>query len=614
MKHIFTLLLLGCSYFAVAAPSTYQSLAGINRYWLAQEDVQQDRLPEYKERTDKEWIRLHLSLVEQTLRNRSMTGLSAQQQQRRKQTLDYLHDYWMAGNFPLNEQYSYRRPIFIDKHDNFCAVGYLVKATGHEAVSRMIASRTNLAYVMDMQYAELDAWAKDYGFTKEELAWIQPTYAPDYRITSLGKGVNGIVKELFVDNAEERLYVGGFFSQADETIDASNIAYLTKEGTAYQWHNMGNGINGQVFAICEFEGKIFAGGAFSMAGTSNVNNVAYWENGNWYAAGCLSGSVQDLVVFNGALYAAGAFDICSGVTGINFAKWNGLGWTPIYGLSGQVNTMEIVENRLLLGGYFTYQASQVNAIAWNAAMGFMPFASDAVNSVNDFAVFNGRVYAGCNRLNVTNNNLLLLQLENDEWKPVSKTGEADTFWPWPVNGQMTINTLLAEENTLLAGGLFESTEDMTMIKNCADVTPAPYAGEQKYFLTNGAISKMIWFKGDLIAGGSFQIAGIDDTIIVSRGIGRRVSRITGIEEADKDFTLRIYPNPLSNDRLLTIENEGKADRILFMDISGRIIFRGQLRADKKEQQVQLPALVPGLYLVELGNSKGEKAVQKLVVR
>src|SRR5690606_37189284 len=165
--------------------------------------------------------------------------------------LDHLHAYMLAGAFPQNEDYTYRTPIFIDKHDNFCAVGYLVKATGYEQVSRMIAAKINLAYVREMDYPELFAWAKDYGFTVDELAWIQPTYGPSAPAFVIGQGTDGPVMEMYVGTGD-KLYVGGNFTNVNINTAAASIAYITESGNVDTWHTMGNGVNGTVLAIAEY--------------------------------------------------------------------------------------------------------------------------------------------------------------------------------------------------------------------------------------------------------------------------------------------------------------------------------------------------------------------------
>lgn len=612
MRYLITIALICCVCCSTAIPSTYRKLNDVNRYWAEQKDVKQNLLPAYSSKPEREWIRLHLSLVEQTLRNRPVTHLSLSQQQLRKEALDHLHQYWLAGNFPLNEQHSYRTPIFIDNHDNFCAVGYLVKATGHEPVSRMIASRTNLAYVMDMRYPELDRWARSYGFSKEELAWIQPAYPPAHYTDPVGGGTDGDVKELSKSQDGEKLYVGGSFTTVDNNINASNIAYVTKDNGVYNWHKMGNGTNGPVMAVAELNGKIFAGGSFTMAGTETVNNIAYWENNSWHSAGCLYGTVSDLVVFNGELYAAGDFDVCAGSSEVNFAKWNGTTWAyQVPPVEGKVNTLEAVGDRLLLGGDMIYQGNKINAIAWKPGVGFQPFISNVTHPINDFEPFKGTLYASCTVPAESSNTITLLKLENNQWLPVYEG--SDPFIPF--HDKLSLNTLLVEGETMLAGGSFIGLDMMSMATNCKDVTPMPYAPGTKNFYTDDEIHKMIWFKNDLIAGGSFRngMTPVAGTPIPVGGIARRTSQITSIPEPGKN-PFRIYPNPMAVNGRLTIENNSSATLLKISDITGRTIFKAPLQAGSKVQQVQLPNMVPALYMAELHDTKGMRYTQKLLLQ
>lgn len=125
---------------------------------------------------------------------------------------------------------------------------------------------------------------------------------------------------------------------------------------------------------------------------------------------------------------------------------------------------------------------------------------------------------------------------------------------------------------------------------------------------------MIWFKNDLIAGGLFE-SGMDPVgaVIPLGGIARRISRTSGIANPGAGLAFRIYPNPLSGNKMLTIENGGTAEQLSVYDIAGKVIFKTALKAGKEIQQVQLPAMAPALYMVELRN-KGAKLTQKLLLQ
>jgi hypothetical protein len=69
-----------------------------------------------------------------------------------------------------------RSPVFIDDAGTYCAVGQLIKETGYQAFAQEVSEENNYGYILDMNYTELDKWARVQGFLKEELAWIQPCY------------------------------------------------------------------------------------------------------------------------------------------------------------------------------------------------------------------------------------------------------------------------------------------------------------------------------------------------------------------------------------------------------------------------------------------------------
>ena len=498
MKYLFTFLLL-FSFCYNGHASVYDKLCDVNKLW-EENDVASIQFPKNKQRTSQEWIQLHLSLVEQILRSRNIDNLSAEQKLNRNTALDHLHEYWLAGKFPQNTEYNYRTPIFIDKYDNFCAVGYLVKATGHEEVSRMISSATNLAYVREMHYPELDNWAKEYGFTKDELAWIQPSYPPNNYAYSVANGTNGNVNELFVDGLGDKLYVGGLFSKVDDTMSIANIGYVTEVNDFYAWHKLGNGLNGIVTAITEYNNDIIAAGSFTASGSTTVNNVAKWDGQSWAAFGCLSGVVTDMIVFQGDLYACGKFDICGGDTAVTFAKWDAGNWNAIAGMKGKVNTLMIADTLLYLGGAFEYNTVQINAIRWNNNIGFKTFNTAPQNEVNALTRYGDTLYAGC-KMTSTIYPAPLEICVNDTWEIDTSRIVTNMF------GAKAIRSFCTLADTILAGGSFTSYMDLIRMENCIPVknfTNVVYHGFNNSFNVDSTINKFTIFNNKIIVGGDFS--------------------------------------------------------------------------------------------------------------
>jgi hypothetical protein len=118
----------------------------------------------------------HLHGVADRLAARTAPSLGEGPCQRRLALLDTLQAYADRGRFPLNHTVPGRTPVFVDEQGTACAVGQLMIGSGHAALAERICKEMNLAYVHDIELPEVAVWARDNGFTIDELAWIQPTY------------------------------------------------------------------------------------------------------------------------------------------------------------------------------------------------------------------------------------------------------------------------------------------------------------------------------------------------------------------------------------------------------------------------------------------------------
>ena len=639
MKILFTLLLNYTVLLATAAPAqTFNKLCELNTCWAEQTDIDNLPYPEFDNRNEQDWIRTHLQLVEQTLRNRSTEHLSTSQKVNRLAALDQLNNYWNSGAFPVNDEYNYRTPIFIDKYDNFCAVGYLVKATGHEDVSRMIAAKTNLAYVREMNYTELFAWANEYGFTVDELAWIQPNYTtyPSETSIAIGKGTNGSIYEMYVGDAGNRMYIGGDFDMVDSTISAGNIAYLTDSNNVYTWHNMGLGVNGKVNAIVEFDNKVFIGGHFNRSGTTPMSSIAWWDGANWQRAGCIDGIVKDLVVYNNILYACGMINMCNGETNVNFVKWNGTIWQALPGLKGGINVMYVSGNELLLGGAFAYNSQNENIIRWHNTNGFTTYAGKIDNEVTDIINYNG--YNIASAKSTVNKDYLLYKDSAGLW----------TGWKKGIGNANVIsyNTLCVEDSMLWVGGNFSAFEHDPVYQWNYVYTHNMNIRYDYWlmlrsnpgFYLDGSIDKFAMFKGNLIGAGGFTYSYIPYTANkqdklygifyhkkytppppkilywekeYGSNAGIEGDKPTGMSNINKVADeCNIYPNPVSSGSTLSIKGDFGAKYLKLYDLVGKQVLKQTI---SNYNQVNLPSLAPGIYIAELSNAQGEKAVNKIIV-
>lgn len=138
-------------------------------------------LSKYGERPDAEVkeglrIRTHLKYVEEKLRSKDVSSLSQEKRAKRMELLDLLREYRKNGEFPTNYKYERRKPCFIDRDGNICAVGYLVAKTVGRGFAEKIASDFRYARIHEMESPGLKEWVASSGLTLMECAMIQPAY------------------------------------------------------------------------------------------------------------------------------------------------------------------------------------------------------------------------------------------------------------------------------------------------------------------------------------------------------------------------------------------------------------------------------------------------------
>jgi hypothetical protein len=161
--------------------SVYDQLVYVNAEWRNQTDADPKlRSNTPKPLTEQQLIQLHLSETEKLLRGRDVSKLSPILKENRLKNLNVLHQYRMAGIFPLNTKHINRQPYFIDDYNVYCAVGYLMKMSGADEVAKDIRRTQNYSYLSDIHHDKLMSWVQQSGLTFDELALIQPAYGEDW--------------------------------------------------------------------------------------------------------------------------------------------------------------------------------------------------------------------------------------------------------------------------------------------------------------------------------------------------------------------------------------------------------------------------------------------------
>ena len=90
-----------------------------------------------------------------------------------------------------------------------------------------------------------------------------------------------------------------------------------------------------------------------------------------------------------------------------------------------------------------------------------------------------------------------------------------------------------------------------------------------------------------------------------------IASIDNTKSEKNMFDLIAYPNPFNNEATIELKSTGNEQvHLIIMDITGRIIESLQIKANEPLHIGK--NLVPGIYLIQAINSKGERAVFKLI--
>ena len=628
MKQIYLILTLwlmsSATGFSQGEQNMYDQLAEVNKEWLKQSDVNPDDFAFTASYGAYDMIQQHLIFVEKTLRTRNTDHLTATQQENRLASLDDLQEYWKAEAFPINDSYAYRTPIFIDSYNNFCAVGYLLKASGNENISRNIAAEGNLDYVESMEYPELMAWAGENGFTKEELAWIQPGYPTANTFVSMEDGMNGHVNDIILGD-DQVVYAAGLFTTAGGNT-AINIAGWYSGFAGFDWFALGDGLPAEVYSLIAFENELYAAGEFFTGTEENPgSSVAKWTGVNWEMIGNLNGIVYDLEVYDGALYAGGIGLSEEEDFDTNVMMWANGSWDYTnlnIDNNGTVNTLETIDNKLYVGGSFNVPVGSIrnNIIAYtNGTDSEEPYSILLPNTqmtVHDIHEYDGDIYISGNAFHE------VWPDEEDGWISLGLqrfSGDIDSSWETLTTMESFQNT---EENppylksmttyngNLIIAGSFDITGFGTMTYGnnlCIMEESMDFVAYSGYALFDDPAYVATTINNELYTGGTFATNGGTTTL---NGIAIFESVGFSIDEQDA-VNIQAYPNPITNEFHMTTEIKDLS-QLNIMNSAGQLVY--QKDQPLSTEIVNCSSFARGLYMLQLTDRHNHSYYKKLMIQ
>jgi hypothetical protein len=417
--------------------------------------------------------------------------------------------------------------------------------------------------------------------------------------TSISDGVYAIA------TSGSNVYVGGSFAKVNTTVNASNVAVWN--GTT--WSALGLGLNGYVYALAIVNGNLYAAGNFTKSGTDSLNRIAKWNPtlNIWTPLGIVggnkngvNGAVYTLAVFGGKLFIGGFFSSYYTTTGSTVPASKVVIWddatstftTAGSGPGGNVLSFAVHGSPAkLYAGCYTNVVSEWNGSTWTA-IGNPALGTTGGNYATALASFQGNLYAS--GIFTSNNNIA-------KWNGTSWSAVGTGF---PTN--QYAKALEVYANSLVAGGNFQGAGGNSSLIYLARWTGSAWA------TTNTSPNQEVWAMDTagtpgqtIYVGGNFNYGGFSQIMKHSGPIG--------IEEVElPKSSVSIYPNPTHGKITVAVNVEVKKPYVEIYNILGDRIFSRELIENKLE--INAGNFVAGIYFVKIISAADNRVLtQKLVI-
>ncbi|MDD2984217.1 MAG: T9SS type A sorting domain-containing protein [Crocinitomicaceae bacterium] len=574
-------------------------LSEVNKEWLKHQEFSPSGTISFASDVDR--IQLHLNLVIKYLQLNPSAALNAKQLSNRQILLEKLQQYADNKVFPINKYHAVRQPYFVDEIGTNCAVGQLIYDSGFKDLVAKISKEHNYDYIADIHTAGLQEWAKEFGFTIDELKWIQPGYVPNTTIDQVLGATNGEVVKIANNNSDGSLVIAGKFTELDSLpclnigtyknnqlaclgsgVDGIIKDVLATSGKIYAFGELNH--NNQIYPVAVFENSVWSyleiptrenamataanvGGsswqfelAISHASISGYQEIWHYKTNNtWVKKAMVKGVILDIIPSSYGRVHVGQFDSVT-----------------VYDAATAIDTTLIVNNVLIYANY----SSNWYGITGNVS-----------NKINVVAEIGGALIFGGTCTNQPGDDICISRYFNSIIQPIYMHAIDPQTWGYSVN-----TIAMGVGSSFVFGGDFRPGQySMSLGRNLANYN---LVTNDINFLArfNNKVNSLAFLDGKLYIGGEFQSNNFGQNNVQYLA---RVESSLGVKETDASGNLNAFPNPFNSTLNLKGIEDGAAYTILFID--GRIAKKGSVLNEKIEQLDFLPK---GTYLLQLETEKG----------
>jgi hypothetical protein len=444
--------------------------------------------------------------------------------------------------------------------------------------------------------------------------FLFPKFAYSQNWQSLGAGTDQAITALYTDTTTNLMYVGGQFKYADTTHASGIVAW-----NGSQFDSLQNGVDkqismypGPVRTITKCNGKIYAGGDFSVAGDIYADYIASWDGTQWDSLPKSPDNVVlQLMEYGGELYACGAFTSIGGVTYNSIAKFDGTNWSIVgdnrVWNTGVVTCMCFYKGELYIGGGFYDTPSGIENIAkWNGSAWVAPGGIGiygSVASVLSMKVYQNELYVGG----------LFKKSDGNVGTAIVKWDSLQ--WTDPGGGMTGVNPRVQwmeiHNNYLYACGIFNTAGGVPAM-GLARWDGVDWCGYNTTF-DNNVLSIAFLYDTMYVAGGFWTING-DSMSYISKYIGSGPDTCghlnVGIEEYSNSDNLEIHPNPSEDVLNIKTAFVGKGSAEI-MNTLGQVVIKENLSFSGNSIEFNIASLARGVYILSLDDGK-ERRIARFV--
>jgi len=278
----------------------------------------------------------------------------------------------------------------------------------------------------------------------------------------------------------------------------------------FYWSPLASGMNGRVYALTVYDGKLIAGGAFTTAGGVAANHIACWDGSNWSPLGSgADNGVGALTVYDGNLIAAGGFHTAGGVEANHIASWDGSSWSPLGPGVASPGALTVYDGNLVAAwcvyedssGVSSWDGSswsQLLTDVWEEYMG----ASAII--VHSLTVYNGKLIAAGDVAQCFCDGLPPICFWMIDWAGFVYSWDGSSWSALGSGMNSIVVGLTVYDGKLIAGGAF------TTAGGVAANRVASWDGSSWSPLGSGmegGVGALTVYDGKLIAAGRFTEAG-----------------------------------------------------------------------------------------------------------